>query len=139
VSEGWFFFLMGTLVSIPISVGAPYINRVIDKGNARSSEARAARDAEFKAKAGELARDRPALYMYLLEVLVRLAYIGALFGVISGALFTVGQVMPGFTLSPLLFAVGQLVVLTGALIVLRISGRAVQMVREIRSASKTKT
>lgn len=137
MSEGWFFLIMGMLLSVPISVGAPYINRAIDKGSARSSKARAARDAKFKAQAGELARDRPALYVYLLDVLVQLAYIGALFGVISGALFTVGQVMPGFTLSPLLFAVGQLVVLIGALIVLRISGRAVQMVREVRSASKT--
>ena len=54
----------------------PTIDKATDNDSARSSNARAARDAKFRARAGELARERPALYLHLLEVLVQLAYIG---------------------------------------------------------------
>ncbi len=54
----------------------PTTDKATDKDSARSSNARAARDAKFRARAGELARERPALYLHLLEVLVQLAYIG---------------------------------------------------------------
>lgn len=133
MSEGWFFFLLGVSASIPISVGAPYVNRFIDKRAARSSKARAARDAGFKVQAASLAKDRPGLYVYLLERLIQIAYIGALFGAISGVFFTVGQLdFTGSVLGRAAFFLGQVLVLLGAIIVLRIASGAAAMVREVR-------
>lgn len=135
MSELWQGVLLGTLLSIPFSFAvniiSPYINRRIDKRSEASSEKRALEDAAFRADAGALAKDRPALYMYLLEALIRMAYIGALFGAFSGALFVVSQVI----YFELIGAVAQAIALVGTIIVLNIARPAVQMIREVRAVN----
>lgn len=138
MSEMWQGILWGVLLAIPVGlivniVSSP-IQRGIDRQTGKASARRSERNAEFKHRARHLAKDRNALYVELLEVLLRIAYITALFGVLSGAAFLLGQAIPymGYLTTGLL-AAGQLVALVGTLIVLNIARPAIVLVREVRS------
>ena len=139
---------LGVAFSIPvglaINLATPLVARRIEQRNKRSADKRAQRDAEFKQKAEELAKDSGTLYVYLLETLVRVAYIGALFGVLSGTMFLLtnssvgmdfGRLQRVFTAAT--GSVGQLFALMGALMILNITRVAVQTVREVRTVSSS--
>lgn len=138
MSDMWQGVLWGALLAIPIGVVANIISsRVqtgIDRQTVEASAKRAERNKEFKDKAAHLAKDRNALYIELLEVLVRIAYITALFGLFSGGAFFLGQAMPYMgILTTSLIAIGQLVALVGTLIVLNIARPAIVLLREVRT------
>ena len=135
MSDTWFGIIVGAIISIPISVLAPYVNRALDRRSASKTQARAERDAKFKDLVAQFTRDRNGLYTYVLEALIRIAYIGALFGALSGLLFVIGQFSPMGMVTSFLYGIGQLIGLVGALIVLNISSQAVQVVRGVRSAT----
>ena len=131
--------LLGLLLSIPIGIVvnlvSPYITRRIDRRSRRSAEKRAVKDVAFKAEATRLATNRPALYTYLLESLIRIAYITAVFGLFAGAFFLLGQLLPySGLISQGLFASGQLTALIGTVIVLNIARQAVLLLRAVRRA-----
>lgn len=151
MSEGWQWLLLGALFSIPVGIGVnlatPSIGRWIDRRNTSSAARRAAGDQKFRDEAARLARDRSALYPALLEALLRIAYVSAIFGALAGGLAIVGQlVLPLAELSnlyffypldvvlpPVVFAMSQLAALIGTILVLNIARQAVLLLREVRS------
>ena len=151
MSEGWQWLLLGALFSIPVGIGVnlatPSIGRWIDRRNASSATRRAASDQKFRDEAARLAKDRSALYPVLLEALLRIAYISAIFGALAGGLAIVGQlVFPLLELSAvyffypldvilpsLVFAMSQLAALIGTILVLNIARQAVVLLREVRA------
>ncbi|ORA11357.1 hypothetical protein [Mycobacterium asiaticum] len=142
-SDLWLGVAFSIPVGLAINIVSPRVLRWIDKRNQDSADKRSERDAQFKAKAEQFAKDRPALYVYLLETLVRAAYIGALFGVLSGTMFLLTQSTSALAhLYAIRFfmaavgGVGQLFALLGAITVLNITRNAVLMVREVRNVDK---
>src|SRR5687767_1055178 len=114
----WQGLMWGAVLSIPIGIAinllSPVISRRIDSRTKESASKRAERDTAFKARAATLAKDRAALYIELLETLLRVAFFTALFGVLSGTAFFLGQLVPYMGLiTSLLFALGQLGALIG--------------------------
>lgn len=149
MSELWQGLFWGALFSIPIGIAvnlvSPAINRAIARRNSEAAGKQAARDQRFKEEAARLSRDRPALYSVLLEALLRIAYIGALFGVMAGALAVFGQVIqpalwysnlpfPAEYASTLIFATSQLIGLIGTIIVLNIARQSIVLLGEVRAA-----
>lgn len=127
---------LAIVTGILVNVLSPWLNKKIEKRSDAGTARRAERDATFEAEAEKLARDRPALYTYLLGTLIRVAYIGAIFGILSGGVAAVGQVIGYFNFSQYIFALSQIIALVGTIIVLNIARPAVQMVQEIRAVSQ---
>lgn len=135
MSEMWQGVLLGALISVPLSLAmnllSSVLQRKIDRRGEEKAAARAREDAAFRAKAAALATDRSSLYIELLETLLRVAYFTAIFGVLSGAFFALGQLI-GFSFIP--SSLGQISALVGALVVLNIVRPAVALLREVRAA-----
>ena len=133
--------LLGAALSIPagiiVNIVSPGIMRRIDKRGARTTAKRANLDADFQAEAARLSKDRTSLYTYLLETLIRVAFFGAIFGILSGGAAIIGQIVPymGY-FTQAIYALSQVIGVIGAVIVLNIARPAVQMVREIRSLTQ---
>jgi hypothetical protein len=150
VSELWQGVLWGALLSIPIgiivNVASPTISRSLDSRNSRAAAKRSAEDQEFRAAAALLAKDRSALYTLLLESLLRIAFVSAIFGALAGVLALVGQLLPSFlaitylggfgweieVIPSLVYAASQLAALIGTILVLNIARQAVTLIREVR-------
>ncbi|GAB2850374.1 hypothetical protein ACFQ0P_07410 [Microbacterium insulae] len=153
MSELWQGVLWGALLSIPIgiivNVSSPAISRALDRRNSTAAARRSAEDLEFRAEAARLAKDRPALYTVLLESLLRIAFVTAIFGALAGVLTLVGQLLDpviamtyiGFFgrgiefLPSLVFAASQLAALIGTILVLNIARQAIILIREVRKVS----
>lgn len=133
--------LLGAAFSIPagifINIVSPRIMRRIDQRGDRASSERAKSDAKFEAEALRLSKDRNSLYTYLLETLLRVAYFGAIFGILSAGSAVIGQIVPyvGY-LTQAIYALSQFLAVVGAIIVLNIARPAVQMVREINALAQ---
>lgn len=140
MSELWQGVVWSVAFSIPIGIAinlvSPLINRRIDSETKEAASKRAERDAAFRAKASRLAKDRSLLYVELLEVLLRVAFFTALFGVLSGAAFLIGQAIQTafiYEFASVFFTAGQLVALVGTIIVLNITRPAIVLIREVRT------
>ncbi|WP_053386665.1 hypothetical protein [Leucobacter japonicus] len=142
MSEMWQGVALGALFAIPLGIIvnliSPRIQQLVDRRSERSAAKRAQQDVVFRDRVSALAKDRSALYVELLDTLLRVAYFTALFGVLSGALFFLGQVLPYMGLiSSVILALGQVTAFIGALTVLNVVRPAVALVREIRATSET--
>jgi hypothetical protein len=130
---------IGLLLSIPVGlainlVSVPLATKLSQRTQ-KSAERRNVRDAVFAERVLGYSQDRPSLYNYLLETLIRIAWFGALFGVISGFFALIGYLSFGYGFfNQLLFAGSQLVALLGAIIVLNIAREALTILRQVRAA-----
>jgi predicted lipid-binding transport protein (Tim44 family) len=127
---------LAIVTGVLVNVLSPWLNKKIEKRSDKATAKRAEQDSNFHEEAERLARDRPALYTYLLGTLIRIAYIGAIFGALSGGVAAVGQVLPYFKFSQYVFAFSQIIALVGTIIVLNIARPAVQMIQEIRAVGR---
>ncbi len=112
-------FWAGAALSVPIGICtnlvSPAVLRFVERRNQRAAQKQQAERSERTEFAVELARDQPAFYSYLLNALLRTAYVGALFGILSGASAAViGQTLPVFEG---LFIASSLFGLVGAILV----------------------
>jgi hypothetical protein len=158
VSEFWQGILLGALIAVPIGIISNLVTLPIQSALSRrvqtASDRQALADATFEAQAEQYAKDRTEFWSYLLEVLIRVAFIGALAGIISGFFIIVGQVMPIVSetinqtfnvmaivpieyLAGLSYAIAQVVALIGALLSLNITRPASTMVRRVRTINRT--
>ncbi len=138
---------LGLLLSIPvgliINLVSPAILRYVSNRNQKASTKRAAEDQAFQDRVTAFNKNRPALYTYLLGTLIRIAWIGALFGILTAGLGLVGQGLQTiasdisfgstvFRISGTAFFCSQLSYLVGTLIVLNIAREAFQIIRQVR-------
>jgi uncharacterized membrane protein YeaQ/YmgE (transglycosylase-associated protein family) len=136
MSDLWLGILLSIPIGIAINLVSPAILTRLSQRNQKAAERRAAQDVAVRDRAARLAKDRPALYTYLLETLVRVAWIGALFGVVGGAFAFAAQslttTMGGYRIPGVLYAAAQLVALIGAIIVLNIAREALGLIRLVK-------
>lgn len=155
MSELWQGILIGALFAIPVGIATNLltvpIQTALNKRIKVASEHKAQENDEFEAQAHSLVRDRTALWTYLLEALIRIAWIGALAGVISGFFVILNQgtatglfllvesgSIAGFEF-PLDFGLSffslaaQFAALIGALLIMNIARRTLGMMARVKA------
>lgn len=126
MSEFW----VGLLISIPVGIvvnllSGP-IQRFIGHLSQRAERRRIIRNKTFTEFASTLATDPAKIQIFALETLIRIAYIGAMFGTASGFLW-VADFATG-----LIAMVAQAVALVGTIVVMNIAGSGIQTIRLAR-------
>jgi len=114
-------FLVGLVLAIPLAVVAnlitPRVQGWIDKRSRRAMQKKSFRLQEEYLRIAQLRSTREGLSEHLLTVLLRVALVGALFGVVTSAVYALGYL---FQMQYAFVAAAQVFAILGSLIVLGI-------------------
>jgi hypothetical protein len=138
MSENLAFLFLGVLLSVPIGFAVNlYTDRVGGFFAKRSAHSRRRRlealrrDYEY---ISGLRRDTRLYYTLLLEAVLRATLVGSLAAVVAGALFVTSSLSPGFgVLDNLIQALGQIISVAGALLIIGICGNALRTSTKVRN------
>jgi hypothetical protein len=127
-------FWIGTALSIPLSIIAsllaPKVQTYLDTRSKVAALKRSEELTKELQRISEFKNNSDLLREYLLEVLIRAAYYLAITGIIAGPLWAASSIL---YLGGMLNAAGQFVSLIGALLVVRISSRAIRDLDRVRN------
>jgi hypothetical protein len=138
-------FVLGLRFSIPLSIFTNLVTPEVESWLGRVSATIARRRApETKAEVERirtLRADGGAFYAMLLNALIRVGLVGAVFGVVSGFFFTAGTLAGAFDLGvagvdtfvSVSVSFGQVLSIIGALVVIRILTGAVVDTQRVRN------
>jgi hypothetical protein len=126
MSEFWAGLLISIPVGIVVNLLSGPIQRFIGHLSQRAERRRIIRDKTFTEFASTLAADPAKMQAFALETLIRIAYIGAIFGTASGFLWVAAFA------TGLIGMVAQAVALVGTIMVMNIAGSGIQTLRLAR-------
>jgi uncharacterized membrane protein YeaQ/YmgE (transglycosylase-associated protein family) len=128
--------ITGLVLALPLGIVGTLLTPVLQQRWSKRSQR--ARDRQTAAKASEVAlirgfaANRDELHEYLLSLVLRVAWITAVFGALSGVLFSLQFALLG--LERFAALAGQLVAIIGAFVVVQIAGQGLRVIRLVRQA-----